>query len=342
MKHERKTNPELLRIGYLGSLYHSSHVIRYNRWVEESLGLDVQWHRCDTGPEMMALFERGLLDVGYIGLPPAIIGMDRGVPIRCVAGGHVNGTVFLASQEYSTVEELGSVGEVLRQFVGKKIGTPARGSIHDIILRCHLERAGLTGKVQVVNYAVPDEVPYDICRGELAAGVGTPAMFTVYYWFYNRLGHLIVPPEVPWPDNPSYGLVAHEDLLESDVLRGFLELHVKASKYLREKLDEVVALAQAEYKVVSARILRHAFEVSPHYCAQLTREYVNSTLLFVPVMERLKYLSGRLVGTTPEQAESLIFAPDLIHEVHPPGDHYRTSCVKDVTENGTAGGVAKD
>ena len=43
--------------------------------------------------------ENNELDIGYIGLPPAIIGIEQGVPIKCVAGGHVEGTILCAKKK---------------------------------------------------------------------------------------------------------------------------------------------------------------------------------------------------------------------------------------------------
>jgi len=51
-------------------------------------------------------FKNREIDIGYIGLPPAIIGIGRGVPIICVAGGHVEGTVLIARKGYRTLSEL--------------------------------------------------------------------------------------------------------------------------------------------------------------------------------------------------------------------------------------------
>ena len=69
---------------------------------EKDMGKTISWTLFGTGPSMMKAFENGELDIGYMGLPPAIVGIDRGVPIKCVAGGHVEGTIAVAKKKYKS------------------------------------------------------------------------------------------------------------------------------------------------------------------------------------------------------------------------------------------------
>ncbi len=62
------------------------------------LKIDINWILFGTGPAMIEAFKNKKLDIGYMGLPPAIIGIDKGVPIKCVAGGHVEGTIMIAKK----------------------------------------------------------------------------------------------------------------------------------------------------------------------------------------------------------------------------------------------------
>ena len=81
-------------IGYLSTMYHTSHLIRAQGWIEKELKLFPEWVLFPTGPAMVEAFAAGSIDLGYIGLPPAMIGIDKGVPLVCIAGGHVEGTVM--------------------------------------------------------------------------------------------------------------------------------------------------------------------------------------------------------------------------------------------------------
>ena len=129
-----------LRLGYLSTMYHTSHIIKNLRWIETSVEIKSDWSLFGTGPSMVKAFKEGSLDIGYIGLPPAMIGIEKGLPLKCIAGGHVEGTVMIGRNEFSSLAELGSTENVLQQFAGKKIGAPSAGSIHDVIARRSEER----------------------------------------------------------------------------------------------------------------------------------------------------------------------------------------------------------
>jgi len=112
--------------------------------------------------------------MGYIGLPPVMMGIENGLEIKCVGCGHVEGTVMIGSLSYQTYDELGDVSSVLGQFECESIGTPTRGSIHDIIIQQLTQ--GLD--IEVKNYNWADFIPEALEDGEIAAGMGTPSLAT--------------------------------------------------------------------------------------------------------------------------------------------------------------------
>ncbi len=123
-----------LRIGHLSTFYHTAFVLMGTGWLAES-GIDASWKLFPSGPDIMKAMGAGEIDLAYIGLPPAMIGIDRGMPVKCIAGGHVEGTVLVAQGKYLSIDEIGDEKAALEQFAGKIVGCPPKGSIHDIIIR---------------------------------------------------------------------------------------------------------------------------------------------------------------------------------------------------------------
>ncbi|WXG42068.1 MAG: ABC transporter substrate-binding protein [Candidatus Freyarchaeum deiterrae] len=302
-----------LRVGYLPTMYHTSYVLKSGGWLEEQLKRIVDWRLYPTGPAMTKAFGDRDIDIGYIGLPPAMIAIDRGVPIICVAGGHVEGTVMLATEDYKSLEELKEARKVLEQFQDKKIGTPTRGSIHDVIIRDLLEKLDLTGAT-VENYEWAELLPEALENGEIQAAVGTPALFVAAS---QRLDvKLVMPPNRLWPNNPSYGILVRKELEdEAQVIMEFLKMHKKACALIRENPKQAAKLVSKEMKGVSVDFVKKMYAVSPKYCAMLSREYMESTMAFVPVLKKLGYLKKAL-------EEKDVFKPDYIKKVHPEAPHY--------------------
>jgi NitT/TauT family transport system substrate-binding protein len=309
----------LLRIGYLSTLYHTSHLLRHLGWLEQELGVDCRWHLFGTGPEMLKAFRKKRIDLGYLGLPPAILGISRGIPMVCVGGGHVEGSVMVAAG-VRALSESGDMEDFLLQFAGRCVGTPAAGSIHDVILRSLLAGRA-AGEVAVRNYAWADLIPYAYNKGEVSAAVGTPPLAVLCE---RECGtRILIPPEKLWPFNPSYGIVISQELRRRETLvEGFLQRHERACNLIRERPAEAARLTVRTLPGMDETFVRRVYAVSPWYCASLPERYIESALSFLPVMRSLGYLEKPL-------GEREIFDPAVIRAVHPEPHHYRRPFVDD-------------
>ncbi len=302
-----------INIGYLSTLYHTSHILKSRGGLEQALGAAIGWRLFGTGPAMIEAFGRGELDMGYIGLPPAMIGISRGLLLKCIAGGHVEGTVLVGSPGNKQADSPGEVGAVLARFAGKKIGAPARGSIHDIIIRELLRAHGVAG-AEVVNYPWADLMPQAVADGEIAAAAGTPPLAAVGASWYGL--QVIIPPRLLWPFNPSYGIVATVAALrERERLEAFVRLHEDACNLIRTAPDEAARIVAGEITVVDAGFIRNVFAVSPHYCSALPQQYRDAAMAFVPVLQNQGLLAGNLARTD-------VFDLSIISKMHPGPHHY--------------------
>jgi NitT/TauT family transport system substrate-binding protein len=302
-----------LRIGYLSTMHHSSHVLKNLRLLEKELGIEPHWHLFGTGPAMVGAFAAGALDIGYIGLPPMIIAVGRGIPLVCIAGGHCEGTVMVGASTMLSKEECGCSSTALRQFKGLTIGTPAQGSIHDIIIRNMLEECGLAADC-VVNYPWADLIAEDVRQGVLAAAVGTPPLAVMCQKWYGM--KMILPPASLWPFNPSCGIAVHTSMLdEADLLRDFLILHENVCNMIRLDPGRAAAVIAEALKVVDVEFIQDVFAVSPRYCASLPEDYVESTMQFVPVLQKMGHVKETL-------SADQVFNCSFIEKTHTEPSHY--------------------
>jgi NitT/TauT family transport system substrate-binding protein len=286
-----------------------------SHWVEEKIGVKPEWTLFPTGPAMIQAFRKGELDIGYIGLPPAMIGIEQGLDILCVAGGHVEGTVVTGLAAYKTISQTGSVEATLQQFKGKKIGTPSQGSIHDVIIRKIVADAGLADSVLIENFTWADFILEAMEDGEVDGGCGTPPLAVLADKYIGA--SLVLPPSAIWPYNPSYGIVATKQMITEsrNLVRGFLEVHEDACNLMRESPAKAASMAVKEIGIVDEAFLQQVFRVSPKYCASLPSEYIESTLAFIPVLLEMGYIKRNLLETE-------VFETHLIEKVHPIQHHY--------------------
>ena len=287
-----------------------------NKDLTNDFNLEIRWKLFGTGPAMVKAFQNKKLDIGYMGLPPAIIGIDKGAPIKCVAGGHVEGTIIVASKAYKTMAYLNNdLSEAFSQFKGHIIGVPSKGSIHDVILNFYLKKYNLLDDVEVKHYKQAEFIATDIQKGILAGGVGTPALAVFASTIFDS--QLIIPPEVLWKDNPSYGIFFHEDIIdkEPEVVLKFLKHNKDASLMLRESPTRAAEIISTTFEILTQNYVSAVLEISPKYCIALSEGYVNSTMDFARTLKDLGYIKKEL-------RISDIFDFNFILEVHPESEHY--------------------
>ena len=236
-----------LRIGHLSTFYHTAILLMADEKLQKDLGVDVQWRLFGTGPSIVEAFKKGEIDIAYAGLPPVIIGIDRGVDIKCIAGGHIEGTVLSSKAGYRGFPETEELSAILAQFSGRKIGVPGKGSIHDVILSECLSRFDLVKEVTVVNFQWSDQLTEAVIHDEVSAAMGTPALAAALMYYAG--GRVLYPPSLLWPGNPSYGIIAAGQFLEHsrETLRRFLLRHEGATSFLRTNQQDAAAIISAVY-----------------------------------------------------------------------------------------------
>jgi len=308
---ERK---DRVRIGHLSTVYHTSFILRGSNLLEDQ-NISAEWSLYPSGPDIVNAMEAGTIDIGYIGLPPVIIGIDRGVPLCCIAGGHIEGTVMIAGSAVKTLAECSGMAEFLIQFSGSAIGCPPRGSIHDVIVNKLLQEYGIPG-VAVRNYPWADFLPDALLNGEIAAAAGTPALAVAGMRFAGA--RIAINPDLLWPFNPSYGIVVMRDaLLHKDLLTRFLIAHEAASEMIRYNPRTCARIVAKVTGMVEEDFVMETYAISPKYCAALPEEYIDSTLKFSETLFSLGYTSHAI-----DKRE--IFDTTLIDSVHTAPHHYRS------------------
>lgn len=302
-----------IRIGHLSTVYHTAFILMGTDLLEKNQ-IQAEWTLFPSGPDIIKTMEKGDLDLAYLGLPPFIIGLDRGLQARCVSGGHIEGTVIIAGPGVLPLDSYSDMNGFLDQFTGKCIGIPPKGSIHDIIVRNLLSRYG-KDTVQVKNYAWADFLHDALEDGEIAAAAGTPALAVAARRYGSA--QIVVPTEETWPFNPSYGIVATDDLISrGNVVPAFIQAHEDACQMIRKNPRECAKIVADTCGFVDETFVEEAYGISPHYCASLPLEYLNST-------DEFSHTLYALGSTANCISQDDIFDLTAVNAIHPAGHHYR-------------------
>ncbi len=309
-----------VKIGYLPSMCQAIYVLKQHKTLERELGVDsVEYKRYESGPLITQAFAQGDADIGFMGIPPVMIGIDKGVPIKVIASTHSEGSSLIAkSKKYKNLTELGSIQAVLKQFDGKPIGAPGKGSIQDVIIRTELKKAGVNATIK--NIPVASTLPALLNEGQIEAYVVWPPF--EMEGVLKGYGDVAIPSEELWPYNPCCALVVTDKFEKEhpDTVQRLVELHNYASLFIMSHPDELADAANAELGIDNETALA-SIEFSPKYCALPDERYINSTMEFVNALKDLGYTTNNLT-------EEQIFDLKYIQKAHP-GPYDEPGTVKD-------------
>ena len=116
-------------------------------------GLDVNLIKFTAGPPFFAAFQSRSIDVGFMGLQPAVTAVAQGVPVKIVAAENdAFGAEGLVARDDSGIK-------MLTDLRGKKVATKRGSSAHTALLT-GLQIAGLKeGDIQLVDLDVTALLP---------------------------------------------------------------------------------------------------------------------------------------------------------------------------------------
>lgn len=319
-KQEEPKEKIAVKVGYLPSMCQSIYVLKEHKTLERELGVDlVDYKRYESGPLITQAFAQGEADIGFMGIPPVMIGIDKGVPIKVIASTHSEGSSLIArGKTYKNLTELGSIEAVLKQFDGKSIGAPGKGSIQDIIIRTELKKAGINATIK--NIPVASTLPALLNEGQIEAYVVWPPF--EMEGVLKGYGDVVIPSDKLWPYNPCCALVVTDKFEKEhpDVVQKLVELHNDASMFIMAHPEELADAANAELGIDNETALA-SIEFSPKYCALPDERYINSTMQFVNALKDLGYTTNNLT-------EEQIFDLKYIQKAHP-GPYDEPGTVKD-------------
>ncbi|MFA5078856.1 MAG: ABC transporter substrate-binding protein, partial [Dehalococcoidia bacterium] len=117
--------PSPVRIGYLlGDLHQLPFFVAVDKGYFGDEGLQIEIvGPFDAGPAEMDALAAGQIDVGYVGMAPAVLAAARKIPLSIVSGVNLEGSGLVTSMKIGSVDELKS----------KKIATPLPGSIQHVM-----------------------------------------------------------------------------------------------------------------------------------------------------------------------------------------------------------------
>jgi len=200
-------------------------------------GITVELVEFGTGALEMTGFVGGLVDMGYVGAAPALMShINTGISIKLLAGANLEGSAIVVNNGINKTAEL----------AGKKMATPAKGNVQDILLALASEQAGLNYKTDfTVVYLSPTLMIQELQTAQIDGFVAWEPYISNSQ--AQGVGKILNTSHEIWPGHPCCVVVCQSSFLQTkpDIVAKVIRAHLRATEFIRTHHAEAVAIASA-------------------------------------------------------------------------------------------------
>ena len=112
-------------------------------------GINVEIRQFNNGGDLMTAMASGDIDIGYVGITPALGSIQKGVPVKIVSGVQTEGSAVVVGSDSGITN--------ITQLKGKEVASPGAYSIQNMLLMYELSKYGIS--IDEVNIKVM-KVPF--------------------------------------------------------------------------------------------------------------------------------------------------------------------------------------
>jgi NitT/TauT family transport system substrate-binding protein len=270
-----------IRLGYIQSdLHHLPAFVAMEKGFFQQQGLDVEVAGAfRAGPELMSAFAAQALDVGYVGLAPAITAAaNSNTAIRLIAQVNTEGSAVVVGRARP--------GSSAADLKGAMIAIPGHATMQDFLLRKALKNAGIAvEQVKILVLKPPEMIPA-LTAQDIDAFIAWepyPAKALT-----EKKGKILLYSSQIWQDHPCCVIVAGEEFLQTrhTDAEKLIIAHNQACRFIQERRAEAVDIGVKYTGMDRATIETALGHIT--YNGLLDRQYMSEYVEFLKVLRYIK------------------------------------------------------
>ena len=285
------SSQETVRIGHLPSDHDSALFVAQAQDQFEKNGINVEVTQFNNGGDLMTAIAAGDIDVGYVGITPAMSSISTGVPVKVVSGAQTEGSGLVVDKD----SNINSIADLK----GKTVATPGAATIQQMLLTDALNENGLSiDDVKVTNLKAAQMVDA-IKSNQIDAFIVWEPYSTIAV--QSNEGKLLMNSSEIEPGHPCCCIVATDDFIANhpDELDTILDIHENATEYINENPQEAAKLLPED--IVPDKEIQGDILANTNFISGLDDEYKQNVMDFMNLEVELGVLNQTL-------NESQIFA----------------------------------
>lgn len=243
-------NEDIVTIGYLPSDHDAALFVAQAQGEYAAHGIETELVQFNNGGDLMTGMASGEVDIGYGGITPVLSAVEKGVPIKVVAGAQIEGSGIAVSPE----SDIDSPEDL----AGKSIATPGEASIQYMLLQYYLKDNNMS--TDDMNISAMKVAPMnDALNANKIDGMLT---YEPYVTMAVENGNeMFINSSEILPEHPCCVVAASERFIDEnpDKLDTIISIHENATEFILENPDEaaellpddIVADVEIEKKAIS-------------------------------------------------------------------------------------------
>lgn len=278
---QSKSEHTKIRLGYIQSdLHHLPAFVAMEKGFFQQQGLDVEVAGAfRAGPELMSAFAAHELDVGYVGLAPAITAAaNNNVHIRIIAQVNTEGSAIVVGKT--------SPANSAADLKGKMIAIPGHATMQDFLFRKAVQHAGMPiDQVKILVLKPPEMIPA-LNEQDIEAFISWEPYPSKA--LTENKGKILIYSGQIWPNHPCCVIVAGEEFLHarSSDAEKLNIAHNQACRFIHDNRAEAIDIG-VKYTGMGRKTIETAIG-HIKYNGQLEWQYISEYIDFLKVLRYIK------------------------------------------------------
>lgn len=197
-------------------------------------GLNVKTMTMSTGSGVVSAIASGDIEIGYVGIAPALQGISEGVPIKIVGAVNLGGSGIVVDPKSNIMNTT--------DLKGKKVATPGVSSIQQVLLIYQLQKYNLTASDVDISSIDIYMLPSTLASEKVDAYIAYEPYVSLAP--YRNIGNVLMYSDEIMLEHPCCVIIARQDFIDQkpQELQKFLDIHKNSTEFVNSNKNETAQL----------------------------------------------------------------------------------------------------
>jgi NitT/TauT family transport system substrate-binding protein len=277
-------NSDEIKVAYIPCDHEAALFVAEAQDTYRKEGLNVKTMTMSTGSGIVSAVASGSIDIGYVGIAPALQGISEGVPMKIVGAVNLDGSGIVVNPKSNITNTT--------DLKGKKVATPGVSSIQQVLLLYQLQKYNLTTNDVDISSVDIYMIPSTLASNKVDAYIAYEPYVSLAP--YRNMGNVMMYSDEIMPGHPCCVIIARDDFIEQhpDELQKFLDIHKNSTEFVKSHPNETAELVSTEITTntqLEEMALSHVVFVS-----QVDSSFQKKVLDFMNIEQEMGYLKTNL------------------------------------------------